>query len=315
MRLSLPTIIQSAKAIAKDFLESPKWPKRPQHLAFEITGACDAKCIHCPRQGMDRPKRQMNFELFKKMVDQAAEMRIPDLVPNGYGEILLINNLEDYLGYIRSKRHPFRILVNTNGYRMTDEKIELFFRYKVRLLNITIDGATAETAQAVRIGLVTHQIEDNIHRLLAQRKARRLNYPKIRVGMVLIPQNRHEGLAFLNKWRGVADQVGLGGFSSRLESVDAMPAANGTPHEVHPCLLPFRELNIWSDGKAVLCCEDWNEENLVGDLNIQSLKEIWHGVALRHARHLHKIGQGHRIPICSKCNIWRKPSAGARLWS
>src|SRR5262249_39350354 len=93
LTLTLRSAITDAKTIAKDLLESGKWPRRPQQLVFEITGACDAKCIHCPRQEMDRPKRQMKMDLFRRMVDQAAEMRIPDLVPNGYGELLLINNL------------------------------------------------------------------------------------------------------------------------------------------------------------------------------------------------------------------------------
>jgi MoaA/NifB/PqqE/SkfB family radical SAM enzyme len=164
---SLKVLANRSKGIVKDMLESPKWPRRPQQLAFEITGACDAQCIHCPRQEMARPKRQMNLTLFQKMIDQAAAMKVPDLVPNGYGEILLINKLDDYLSYIASRRHRFRVLCNTNGHLMTDEKMELFVKHQVHLLNITIDGATAETAQAVRVGLSTERIEDNIRRLLA----------------------------------------------------------------------------------------------------------------------------------------------------
>ena len=184
----------------------------------------------------------------------------------------------------------------------------------MHLLNITIDGATAETAQAVRVGLDTARIEDNIHRLLALRKARGLRHPKVRVGMVLIEQNRHEAAPFLAKWQGVADYVGCGGFSTRLGSRNFSEGEPSASAEKHPCVLPFRELNIWSDGKAVLCCEDWNEENVVGDLNTQTLEEIWRGTAMRHARRLHALLRGEEIPICSRCNAWRKPSSAARLW-
>jgi MoaA/NifB/PqqE/SkfB family radical SAM enzyme len=310
----LQRALVNAKAIAKDVLESGKWPRRPQQLIFEITGACDAKCIHCPRQAMDRPKRQMKMELFRRMIDQAAAMRIPDLVPNGYGELLLINNLGEFLDYISSKQHRFRLIINTNGHMMSEEKTELFLKHRVRLLNITIDGATAETAQTVRVGLSTQRIEDNIHRLLALRKARGLAHPKIRVGMVLIRENIHEAEQFLKKWQGVADYVGLGGFSTRSGGVSQPEVESSGVHEKHPCAIPFRELNIWSDGKAVLCCEDWNEEHVVGDLNTQTLQEIWHGTVLREARRLHRQLQGEQLPLCAKCNSWRKPSAGARLW-
>ncbi len=314
---TLPEQVFQAKTILKDLLESGKWPRRPQHLNFEITAACDAKCIHCPRQEMDRPKRQMPWQLFQRMIDQAAEMKVPDLFPNGYGEILLIKNLGDYFDYIAAKRHRFRIICNTNGHMLTDEKIDLFIKHKVALLNITIDGATPETAQAVRVGLDTLRIESNIHRLLARRKALGQHLPRIRAGMVLIPQNRHEADAFLRKWRGVVDYVGLGGFSTRLGSaqVDADEAADESVRESHPCVLPFKELSLWSDGKAVVCCEDWNEEHVVGDLNRQTLQEIWRGALLRKVRRLHSSGQGEKVAICAKCNMWRKPSRGARLWS
>jgi hypothetical protein len=313
---ALNGLVYQGKAAARDYLESHKWPRRPQQLAFEITGACDARCIHCPRQDMNRPKRQMPFDLFRRMVDQAAWMRVPDLVPNGYGEILLINNLDAYMAYIAAQKHRFRVLINTNGHLMTDDKIDLFLRYRVRLLNITIDGATAETAGSIRVGLDTAHIEDNIYRLLARRRALGLRYPKVRVGMVVIPQNRHEVAQFLSKWRGVADYVGCGGFSTRAGSrhFSEEPAASATP-ERHPCVLPFRELNVWSDGRAVLCCEDWNEEHVVGDLNTQTLQQIWRGAVLREARRLHARLEGDQIALCARCNAWRKPSAGARLWS
>lgn len=313
LQSKIANMIPEARSIIKDILTSRQWRKRPHHLAFEITAACDARCVHCPRQKIDRPKKQMDFNLFRDMVDQAAEMHIPLLVPNGYGEILLVDKLSDYFEYISSKKHRFRISVNTNAHRMTDEAINLFLTHNVHMLNISIDGAATATAQSIRVGLDTMKIEDNIRRLLSARKARRSRFPLVRVGMVVIPQNAHEINSFLQKWRGVADYVGFGGFSTRLDSVGAAERSDADS-TITSCCLPFRELNIWADGRAVLCCEDWNEEYAVGDLTTQTLQDIWHGEALRSARSLHMRGLGRNISICAKCNIWRKPSKGAVLW-
>lgn len=52
-------LLALAKHIAKDVVESRQWPSRPQTINFEITAACDARCIHCPRHLMDRPMRAM----------------------------------------------------------------------------------------------------------------------------------------------------------------------------------------------------------------------------------------------------------------
>jgi len=304
----------TAVSLSRIRRDSVLWPRRPEAINFEITSICDARCIHCPREEMDRRMKPMDLALFRKLIDQAAELGVPELVPNGYGEILTIRNLEDYLGHVSGKAHPFQVVINTNGYRMTEEKIELFLRHRVRLLNICLDGATAETAEKVRVQLELGQIEANIQRLMALRRERGLDYPQVRVGMIVIPQNRHEVDAFLAKWRGVVDYVGLGGVSNRAGSLSSELLVGGGQGRVQACVLPFRELNVYSDGKAVLCCDDWNEEYVVGDLNTQSLEEIWRGEALTRARQAHLESRGAELPVCAKCNLWRDPGP-ARLWA
>ena len=311
----------------KDAAQSLQWPRRPQAINVEITAICDARCIHCPRESMDRSQRPMDMQLFKKLVDEAAELGIPDLCPNGFGEILTMRSFDEHLAYVRSKSHRFRILINSNGFRMDDDKIESFLRHEVDFLNITLDGATAETFEKIRVRLKLNEIEDNIHRLIRMRNARGMSVPQVRVGMIAIPQNMHEIDALLEKWKGVADFVGVGGFTNRAGSLDEKGIFNAP--EVPPgtasqaiqaaaparnCVLPFRDMNIWADGRAVLCCDDWNEEHVVGDLNTQSLSEIWHGAALHHARSRHMAGCGNELEICARCNLWRE-STGARLWS
>ena len=273
---TLRNMVASGKVGVQDAVRSRlSWPKRPERLNVEITAACDGRCIHCPRHEMDRAARPMEFDLFKKVVDEAAALRVPEFVPNGYGEILTMPKMADYLAYVRSKQHPFQIMINTNGYNMTDAKIELLFEHRVSLLNITIDGATAATAQRVRVGLKTERIERNIDQILRLRRARGLPYPRIRAGMILIPENQHEAHAFLRRWEGVTDYVGIGGFSRRLGSVDLKASDDAGNGSAPACVLPFSDMDVWADGKAVLCCEDWNEELIVGDLRTQTLGEVW----------------------------------------
>src|SRR5882672_11354223 len=122
----LPSWMQApalqALDLVKNGMESLAWPRRPQALNFEITAQCDARCIHCPRHEMDRSQRPMNFELFARMIDEAAAMGVPLLYPNGFGEILTMRDsmVDQYLGYIRSKQHRFEVALNSNGFRLTD---------------------------------------------------------------------------------------------------------------------------------------------------------------------------------------------------
>lgn len=305
--------LNELKLALKTMLVSRQWEKRPQLLSFEITAACDSRCIHCPRQGMDRLMKAMNFELFKKIIDQACEMKIPELSPNGYGEILMVKNLEAYFEYISAKKHKFKININTNGNQLTDDKINLFIDHNVRSLNICLDGATKETIEKVRVKLSAEQMEANVLRVMELKKQRGRKHPLLRLGMVVIPENQHEKEAFLQKWQGKVDAVGLVGYSNRGGSLNERFGNWFNPTHSNVCILPFSELFILSDGKAVLCCNDWNEEHLVGDLNHQSLQEVWSGPALQWARYLHKKRQGNQMEICKNCNYWKNPTIGTRL--
>jgi hypothetical protein len=309
-------------AFASEFLHARRWPSRPEQLSFEITAACDAACIHCPREDMDRPMKAMAMPLFRKMIDEAAAMQVPYLCPNGYGEICTIPLpvITEYLDYIANTKHRFKLVINTNGYRMNAERTALFLKH-AHVVNITIDGATAATAESIRKKLKFDVIEENVRRLISMRNASGATRPKVRVGMVSMPQTQPEIPEFTRRWKGVADLIGFGAFSTRLNSViETWADGAGDTSSLNrngggSCVLPFRDLNIWSDGVAVTCCEDWNEATPVGDLKTMSLAEIWHSPSMMAVRAAHAAGKGGNIPLCATCNSWRTPTPGARLWT
>ncbi|HTB34681.1 MAG TPA: SPASM domain-containing protein, partial [bacterium] len=67
------------------------------------------------------------------------------------------------------------------------------------------------------------------------------------------------------------------------------------------CPFPFYMLIINADLKVGLCCVDWNKKTIVGDLNTQTLKEVWNGKALRDFQLTHLEGKRHSLEACAKC--------------
>ena len=67
------------------------------------------------------------------------------------------------------------------------------------------------------------------------------------------------------------------------------------------CVRPFSELYITHDGKAVLCCQDWSAEEIVGDVTQQTLDDIWRGESLARVRA--KLERRERGGICSRCDF------------
>ena len=53
---------------------------------------------------------------------------------------------------------------------------------------------------------------------------------------------------------------------------------------VSVCFYPWSALSVLCDGRAVTCCMDYNGVQGVGDLNFQSVMEIWNGPVLSAIR-------------------------------
>lgn len=51
-----------------------------------------------------------------------------------------------------------------------------------------------------------------------------------------------------------------------------------------PCAKPFREISFRWDGSVAVCCNDWRGELACGNINKDTLDEIWNGPVLDAAR-------------------------------
>ena len=73
-----------------------------------------------------------------------------------------------------------------------------------------------------------------------------------------------------------------------------------------PCLYPFKQFNICASGKVVLCCNDAWEEEVLGDINHESMLDIWYGDKFKDIREKNIKGRDN-IKICSSCDILHVP--------
>jgi len=64
------------------------------------------------------------------------------------------------------------------------------------------------------------------------------------------------------------------------------------------CLAPWLSIHTWPDGKTYPCCI-WNSNEPIGNINDQSLKDVWNNDAMRRTR----IGMlnGEKISSCRRC--------------
>lgn len=71
-----------------------------------------------------------------------------------------------------------------------------------------------------------------------------------------------------------------------------------------PCLRPSRQLVINWKGNVLLCCNDYYEQYIFGNVNNKSVREIWKdNDFIKYREILSKVGGRKEIDICKKCDM------------
>lgn len=133
-------------------------------LCFASTYQCDFKCEHCYAQRFERPDvAPLSFEEKTALIDQAAALGAMAVDFIG-GEAALATDFIDLVRH--ASRRSLFVGVASNGFQMTRERLETFYRAGLDGMEISIDsglpeehdrlrkqpGAYARAMQAVRDG-------------------------------------------------------------------------------------------------------------------------------------------------------------------
>lgn len=115
----------------------PKW------IAWEITRRCNLKCVHCRSSSQLEAKGHPDFSLdeAKRVLDDIASFASPVVVLSG-GEPLLRSDVFEIAAYGSAK--GLRMCLATNGTLVTQEICEKIKAAPIRMVSLSLDGASAE---------------------------------------------------------------------------------------------------------------------------------------------------------------------------
>ncbi len=273
----------------------------PLELAIELTNHCNVDCIMCPRKKMTRKKGFMDFNLFRKIIDEAkayTELSFLHLA----GESLLHPELKGMIDYCGQCR--IDTALSTNAVLLNEEKSEELLKSPLNLLILSFDGTTKETYEKIRRHSDFENTYANIQRLL-EIKSKLKKSPYTVIQLIYMKDNVKEVKDFILKWKKskvdavrVKPYLNYPGLDNYLGE---LPQRKGKHPK--PCILLWRQLAIYWDGTAVSCCQDFLSQMEVGDVKRDSIKDIWNSQAMMHMRKIHLDGGYQEIPLCRDCTM------------
>ncbi|MEN6461751.1 MAG: mycofactocin radical SAM maturase [Syntrophomonas sp.] len=120
----------------------------PVNLTWEITGKCNLACSHCLSSGtMASCKNELDTNSCKSFIDELSDLKVFQ-VNIGGGEPFLRKDFIDILNHCHKK--GIVTLISTNGTMINDNLAKILTQMKLTYIQISLDGATAESNDKIR---------------------------------------------------------------------------------------------------------------------------------------------------------------------
>lgn len=303
----------------------------PYIYIIDPCNACNLRCPLCPtgNQTADRPKRMMTFECYTSIINQVADYAI-EVILHNWGESLLHPRIFDMIRYAADANIGTNISSHFNN--ITDDMIEAMIDSGLEHLTVSLDGATQAVYETYRVRGNLADAIGALNRLRRRKNERRSRTPIVEWQFIVMKHNQHEIAAAeqLAKTLGIerfrATSAGLP-FDDldNLELAERWIPDNPEFRAYHPakilergylydepCFYPYRAITINPDGAVAPCCAISHTKWDFGNIQAQSLREIWNNKHYQSARSLfsdHPIASPIST-VCNACPLYKQKGHG-----
>ncbi|MBI5255338.1 MAG: radical SAM protein [Burkholderiales bacterium] len=200
-------------------------------VLLDITNKCNLRCVMCHfsfDRVFYRPAEHMTPVQFRRIAE-ASFRHAHTVVLSAGSEPTVSPHFTEILAI--ASEYPLQGLqFLTNGQRLDAETIAAVLDSAVTQIDVSIDGATAKTYEAIRRGGRFDRLVANLRELQAQKRRRGLSRPLVQFNVTLMRSNLHE----LERFVDLAESCGVERIGARHlmpyqgldvahESLSAMP--------------------------------------------------------------------------------------------
>jgi radical SAM protein with 4Fe4S-binding SPASM domain len=282
--------------------------KFPLHIDIGITNSCNLKCTFCPRtilieEGKWRDVKHMDMEMYKKIIDESVELGTYSINLNLLNEPLVHPKIIEMIKYAKEKG-IVDVHFHTHGGLLSEKMCNELLESGLDKLLVSIDSPDKEEYEKLRVLSDFDTVVGGLLRFKKMRDDRGLLNPLIKCNFIQFPgitkEKLNEDISFGLE---LGDSVGLQEYIRPTldngEGINFQPGYKSS----FVCQQPFTRIAIIEDGRVSPCCTDSNLDLIVGDLNKQTLLEIWESKKMQNVRKLHSDGEYYKLKACKNCDV------------
>lgn len=120
--------------------------RAPVNVTWEVTYACNLSCVHCLSDSGSKRQGELTTQECMRVIDDLASAKVFQLNIGG-GEPFARPDFLDLMDYAHQK--GIVTCISTNG-TLIDEEVARRLDHKLVYIQVSLDGATAESNDAIR---------------------------------------------------------------------------------------------------------------------------------------------------------------------
>jgi radical SAM protein with 4Fe4S-binding SPASM domain len=269
-----------------DVKKNTNFTNMPEIYQIEVTSACNFNCVMCPRKNYKRDLNKfIDINLVKKIIkndlDGSYFVELQMI-----GEPLLHPEIETIIDLLKSK---VQVGLSTNG-ALIDKNLKAI--EKLDYLTISVDSL--KNYETIRVNGKLDKLIKNIDLVMNLSNKPKIDLQIIELNDWKTSFNDINKLIKEKKWdcvlRTIPDLCKI----MRHEESKEKLVTNDL------CLNPFASVSIHADGDVVPCCFAWGKEIVYGNLNENSLIEIWNSENVLNLKKQHQT-QTNLPKMCQEC--------------
>jgi len=250
--------------------EDAFYPQVPP-ISLELTSSCNLKCPYCANSILQRGKNFIKWPLLEKIIEESANGYHNIATLHGTGEPLLWNKLEEVIHLIKSRKAGEASFA-TNGTLLKRDRILRLLEAGLTSIRVSLDSMDEEIYKATR-GANVFKVIENIQTLIE------LAPQNFQITVVLMNhKTQHitdDHIVQFHKTFGFHQNVQLEIINNGLMP-DSPQDFRESQVKVSTCFRPRKWFTITSEGNVSICCSDQNAQAVIGDVNQQTIDEIWY---------------------------------------
>ena len=183
----------------------PQLAPFPRNIEVEMTTRCNKRCIMCEHTWWHEPNRDITYDEF---TDLAKQYPLRWINITGEGDAFLNKDYLRIIAYLK-RRHIATYL--TDSFDLIDDiTAHTLVRFGVDGIYISMDGATKETYESIKIGCKYDTVISNIKALLVAKRSMESPVPEICFRFIITTKNVNEMADFVDTLRKLGPRADWG---------------------------------------------------------------------------------------------------------